>query len=569
MQIGVRLLERLSASRSVSEDQMQDLQTRMEEPGSNLFRVLAACGLDSDPLVCQAVADVLEVAYVDVDNFEVSPDDIQLINSDAAHNLKALPLFRMDNTLTVGMLDPTDGLAIDALREESSLDIEPCLAGRAALEKALRRYYPQGATELSDIVGDLDPSQFGVFDLEQDGSRTSDETAPIVKMFTELLVRAIRMGASDVHIEPAREVLRIRYRIDGMLRDISELPSFVARPIVSHIKVLCSLQITETRRPQDGRYQTRIDGRTVDLRVSLIPTVFGESAAIRLLGGMKIAGDVGRLGFGEDNCAAISRSLRNPWGLFLVSGPTGSGKTTTLFTLLEQVRSREKKVVTIEDPVEYKIDDIRQIQVNQEVGLTFSAGLRSIVRQDPDIVLVGEVRDVETARIAIHAALTGHLVLTTLHTNDAPGAVTRLLDMGIEPYLISSAATGVIGQRLVRAICQHCLHPSEKDTEILKEVFGDSTSDISAYVGNGCSLCFNAGFSGRTAIAEVLEVDDEIRQLIMGCASSGEIRELAKKHGMSTMSEDGIRKVICAKTTLSEVARTVGLGAGTSIMGEG
>ena len=554
------LLEEYEKSGSLSTMQMEQIRARIKESGINIIDAIQSLNLDSSNEIYQITANALEIPYIDLNHFEVAEEDINLIKRETAHRYSIIPLFRMDNTLSLGMTNPSNTDAIDQARQETSLDIEPCLVSRESLEKAISRYYPETESSLSKIVDGVDANQFQMFDLQDSTSIESENMAPIAKAFSEIVTRAVRMRASDIHIEPGKQVLQIRYRIDGILRDISELPIFIARPLISHIKVLSSLQITETRKPQDGRYQSTIDDKPIDMRVSVIPTIFGESVTIRLLAATNFTGSITDLGFSQKNLKLIQRILSKPWGMVLASGPTGSGKTTTLFALLDRVKSRDKKIITVEDPVEYKFEDIRQIQVNYEVGLSFAVGLRSILRQDPDIVMVGEIRDSETAAIATQAALTGHLVLSTIHTNDAPSAVVRLVDMGIQPYLIASGLIGVIGQRLVRKICPYCIKQSDEDAYALKEFGLELREGAKTYIGAGCPRCFNTGYSGRIAVAEVMSVDNVIRKLITEKASTDDIRENAIKQGMITMLEDGINKVMSGATSLSELIRNVGSG---------
>lgn len=554
------LLEQYEKSGSLSTGQIEQIRARIKESGTSIIDAIQSLNLDSSNEIYQITANALEIPYIDLNHFEVAVEDISLIRRETAHRYNIIPLFRMDNTLTLGMTNPSNTDAIDEARQESSLDIEPCLVSRESLEKAIAHYYPETESSLSKIVDGVDANQFQMFDLQDSSSIDSENMAPIAKAFSEVVTRAVRMRASDIHVEPGKQVLRIRYRIDGILRDISELPIFIARPLISHIKVLSSLQITETRKPQDGRYQSTIDDKPIDMRVSVIPTIFGESVTIRLLGSANFTGSITDLGFSQKNLGLIEKILNKPWGMVLASGPTGSGKTTTLFALLARVKSRDKKIITVEDPVEYKFEDIRQIQVNYEVGLSFAVGLRSILRQDPDIVMVGEIRDSETAAIATQAALTGHLVLSTIHTNDAPSAVVRLVDMGIQPYLISSGLIGVIGQRLVRKICPYCIKQSDEDAYALKEFGFELKEGAKTYIGTGCPRCFNTGYSGRIAVAEVMSVDNVLRRLITEKASTDDIRESARKQGMITMLEDGINKVMTGATSLSELIRNVGSG---------
>jgi general secretion pathway protein E len=461
------------------------------------------------------------------------------------------------STLTVATADPTNPLVADDLRQTLGLNIKLAVAPADAILEAIERTYGAGAsTALQKIVDGIAPT-------DGDGEASEDVTvlrdmafeAPVVRLVNLLIEEAVRSEASDIHIEPFEDTLRIRYRIDGILYDQESPPRRLQAALTSRIKIMAEMNIAERRLPQDGRIRVTLSGRRVDIRVSTVPTVHGESIVMRLLDRSSVFLPFDRLGFEEATAAAFDRLIRRPHGILLVTGPTGSGKTTTLYAALDKINGSDKKIITVEDPVEYQLKGVNQIPVRPKIGLSFASGLRHIVRQDPDVIMVGEIRDLETAEIAIQAALTGHLVFSTLHTNDAPGAVTRLEDMGAEPYLVSSVLDGVLAQRLVRRICSQCRTPHAPDPADLLAIGITDAAGVSLFRGAGCEGCRGTGYRGRTGIYELLVVTEELRSLILKKAPTGAIRRLAQAHGMVTLREDGWVKARKGITTIDEILR--------------
>ncbi len=472
---------------------------------------------------------------------------------------KIIPLEFKNNILKVVLANPEDATIIDALRVATSADVIVYAGDSKMLEEYISRFYGQESQNINRIIEDIGEKGFEFLkEEEEDIGHLKDlaSEAPIIKLVNLFITRAVESRASDIHIEPFEDELKVRYRIDGVLHDIESTPKRLQAAIVSRIKIMSKLNIAERRLPQDGRIRLKVGEREIDLRVSTIPVLYGESVVMRILHKEGIVIDLDLLGFPSQTLYAFNHLIKKPNGIILVTGPTGSGKTTTLYGALDKINSPDKKIITVEDPVEYQLKGINQIQVKPQIGLNFANTLRHIVRQDPDIIMIGEIRDLETAEIAIQSALTGHLVFSTLHTNDAPSAITRLLDMGVENFLLSSTIRGILAQRLVRIICPSC---KEMDSSIVAEkeelkLLGIDR-DISLYKGRGCEKCAFTGYYGRTGIFELLIVDDNIRKLILKNSDSNQIRELAKQQGMRILLEDGVEKVKKGITTLSEVLR--------------
>jgi general secretion pathway protein E len=470
-----------------------------------------------------------------------------------------VPVSLDDGILTVAMADPLDVDGREAIEKATGRRVSVQAGTEEEIREAIEKAYGEGASSMERLV-----EQVGEEGEERAGGDERVERligaaseAPIIRLVNFVIARGIERGASDIHLEPYEKVLRVRYRIDGILVEVEAPPKRLQTAIISRIKIMSRLNIAESRLPQDGRVKLRIGGQEIDFRVSTVPTLFGESVVIRILDQSAVPLNLERLGFPLATLSRFRRMASVPHGMILVTGPTGSGKTTTLYGALQEVRSAERKIITIEDPVEYQIPGANQIQVKPQIGLTFASGLRSIVRQDPDVILVGEIRDRETAEIAIHSALTGHLVLSTLHTNDAAGAVTRLLEMGVEEYLLPSSLIGVLAQRLVRTICGKCSAPREISQVFLEEVLRETgfTAEGDLRIGQGCDACGGTGYRGRTGIFELLTVDEGIKDLILARADAGAIRELAVAHGMTLLREDGWDKTRRGITTIEEVLR--------------
>ena len=526
--------------------------------------------------ILETKASLWNVPFIDLRNYEVDPEVLELVPANLVRQYGFFPLFRIDGTLLIAMTDPKDVKVIDKVTQMTQLEISPALSSKAAVDGAISRYYgdeQETTTEISfsneqiqDILEVIEAEEQDLEDEKstQDLERLAEE-APVVKMGNMVLTQAIVEGASDVHFNPEEDQLRVRFRVDGVLRDSFHLPKNLQDALISRIKILSSLDIAEHRIPQDGQMRLRVkDGRNIDIRVSTLPSAFGENVVLRILDKSAALLNLENLGFEEDVLDLVNNLLSSAYGIILVTGPTGSGKTTTLYAALNRLSSVEKNVITLEDPIEYRLPLIRQSQVNHKAGMTFAKGLRAILRQDPDIVMVGEIRDTETATIAVQAALTGHLVLSTLHTNDASGAITRLEEMGIEPFLISTAVLGVQAQRLVRKICSDCKEEYKPNYKIPKDVlknFGLEQDDdsIKFYRGKGCSKCRDSGYKGRCSIMEVLPVTENVRGLILKSASSDEIKKAAMNEGMRTLSQDGWIKVLKGITTFEEVMRVTNI----------
>jgi len=499
-----------------------------------------------------------EIPYLNPEDLPKVPFVLNGISSRFIRENKIVPLDLKHNVLKVVMVNPDDTTAIDALKVATSADVAVYACDNKALEEYLSKFFEHETQNINRIIEDI--GEKGIEFLreeEEDVGHLKDlaSEAPIIRLVNMLITRAVESRASDIHIEPFEDELKVRYRIDGVLHDIESTPQRLQAAVVSRIKIMAKLNIAERRLPQDGRIRLKVGASEIDLRVSTIPILHGESVVMRILRKEGIVIDLDILGFPPHTRAAFEQLIRKPNGIFLVTGPTGSGKTTTLYGALDKINSPDKKIITVEDPVEYQLKGVNQIQVKAQIGLNFANTLRHIVRQDPDIIMIGEIRDLETAEMAIQSALTGHLVFSTLHTNDAPSAITRLLDMGVENFLLSSTVRGILAQRLVRVICPVCkaLDSSVADLEELK-LFGIDSA-LSLYSGKGCEHCSFTGYYGRSGIFELLVVDDDIRKLILKNADSNQIRRAAKEHGMRTLLEDGAEKIKAGITTLSEVLR--------------
>jgi type IV pilus assembly protein PilB len=481
---------------------------------------------------------------------------INLVPYQSARKFKMMPLFKVGDVLTIAMVDPFDILALDEVRSKSHCDVEPMVATSKDIDQAINQYYGI-AGSVESLIKSIGPVEETLSSAASAGVTT--EEAPITKLLNILILRAVMERASDVHIEPTKEYVRIRYRIDGLLRDVSTAPAYLHSSIITRIKVMARMDIAESRVPQDGRFELKTEDKAVDVRVSSYPSIFGEAMVMRLLDKGSVMFGLEDLGFSKGNLHKFEEVIQRPYGIILVTGPTGSGKTTTLYATLNHILSPEKNIMTIEDPVEYELKGIRQSQVNVKAGLEFANALRSMLRQDPDVILVGEIRDPDTAAVAIQAALTGHVVFSTLHTNDAAGSLSRLVDMGVEPFLTASSVAAAIAQRLVRNICPRCKAPFNPPKEVLESMGLDPKKEYTFYQGKGCKSCRDTGFKGRSGIFEILIVDDAIRELILKKSSSEDIKKAAVRAGMRTLREDGILKVMEGRTSLDEVMRVTQL----------
>lgn len=503
------------------------------------------------------------VPYIDLANFRVDSEALQMFTEQFLRANKVLPLFRSGNTLAVAMVDPGDIFTIDEMRRNTGMEVEPMVCRELDWAQALNQYY--STTEAPDIPDEPEVTSLDDLPEEEEGGAAAAAAeqglapgkleemaseAPVVRWVNQMIIRAVRERASDIHIEPTREGLRVRFRIDGILHPIVSPKKALQLAVVSRIKIMSKMNIAEKRVPQDGRYGALVDSREIDFRVSTFPSTYGETVVMRILDRMRLL-SLDDLGLIEEGAQVMREMIAKPHGVILVTGPTGSGKSTTVYAILQEIRSGDKNIITIEDPVEYDLDDICQSQVNERAGYTYLVGLRHILRQDPDTIMIGEIRDAETAGVAIRAALTGQLVFSTIHTNDAPGTVTRLIDMGMEPFLVASGLEGVVAQRLCRRICSKCREPYDPPPKMLEEF--ELPPDSKFYRGKGCERCRNTGYQGRIGIFEVMKMNDRIRELVVTRPPTSAIRALAREYGMRTLWEDGMRKVLAGVTTIEEV----------------
>lgn len=484
--------------------------------------------------------------HVDLDSYLIDKKVIELVPEGLARRYQLIPLFKIGNTLTVAMADPHNILALDEVGHRTGCEVEPVVTTDIQIKRAIDQYYGVSGS-IEEIIREC---------AENGPDPLGAEEAPAIRLLNLIMAQAIRDGVSDIHFEPDEKSLQTRYRIDGVLHEVSSLPKNLQSPIISRIKVMGNMDIAQNRTPQDGRSHIEMEGKQIELRISTFPTIYGENVVLRILDQTSALMGLEDLGFSKDTIMHYETLIKRPHGIILVTGPTGSGKTTSLYASLNSINSPEKNIVTIEDPVEYRLNLIRQTQINPKAGVTFATAIRSVLRQDPDVIMVGEIRDLETAETAIRAALTGHLVFSTLHTNDAPGALTRLMDMGVESYLISSSVLGVLAQRLVRTICPKCKERYQPEDKIVKALGAGNVKDLAFSQGKGCKNCWHTGYKGRTALFELLMVNDPIRDLILQRAPSRMIRKVARETlGMKSLREDGLEKVLKGITTINEVTQ--------------
>jgi type IV pilus assembly protein PilB len=554
-----QVLELLVEQGVLERGQVEDLLQEIASSGKTVIEILVDYGILTEEQFFQTLATALGTEFVDLKAFEPPPEVLRLIPAGLARLHGALPLGLSGDSITVALVDPLNSQVAEDLRFALGKDIYAVVSPIYQIEDLLKRYYGTDAASMDEILSQLGSEiEFG-----QEGAINFKEVeaeanaTPIIRYVDLILAQAIADRASDIHFEPFETEFKIRYRVDGALYEMAPPPRHLALPVTSRVKVLANLNIAERRLPQDGRIQRTIAGRPVDLRVSTLPTQFGESVVLRVLDRSAVSLDLETLGMPEYIFNYILKTIEKPNGIFIVTGPTGSGKTTTLYACLNRINTIDSKLLTAEDPVEYDIEGIIQVPVNEGIGLTFGRVLRAFLRQDPDRIMVGETRDIETAQIAIQASLTGHLVFTTLHTNDAPGAVTRLIDMGVEPFMISSSLEGVLGQRLIRKICKNCRTPYEPTEAVLTQL-GLSPHEIgdkNFYYGKGCDACNQTGYKGRKGIYELLNITDPIRELINQRAPSVVLKQKAIEIGMVTLRQDGLRSIYEGETTIEEVIK--------------
>ena len=550
-----RLGELLLAEGVVTPDQLNRALEIHRATGERLGQVLLDMGVVDQERLARHLGRQIGAEFVRLVGTNLREDVLTLLPQQLASRLQAIPIARARGLLTVAMVDPLDVVAIDDIRRTTGLSIKVALTTVQDFQYALGQYPTLDVAE--ELVRDLPQPQAVDEEMSLERLRRMAEDAPVIRLVNRLVEEAVRTRASDIHVERQERHVRLRYRVDGVLLTRGTLPAHAHAQVISRIKIMANMDIAERRLPQDGSFQTRVDGRAIDVRVSTIPSFYGEKAVLRLLDKSAPIYDLDKLGLSAQNYEVLRRIIQRPQGIFLLTGPTGSGKTTTLYAILNQLNNEKVNVLTVEDPVEYQIAGITQMQVNVRAGVTFASSLRHFLRQDPDIIMVGEVRDQETAQIAIQAALTGHLVLSTLHTNDAPGAITRLLDMGVEPYLVASALEGVAAQRLVRVLCPKCREADAAGAEELRTRFGTAAPAGTYYLGRGCEFCNYTGYRGRVAIFEIAEMNDELRHLVINRVPHHTLKEAAVAAGMTTLLEDGLKKAAAGVTSLAEVWRVV------------
>ena len=549
---------------AVTEAQVHEALEIKRRKGGATGAVLVELGYCSERDISTALAVQSGMQQVNLDEMDLPPDVVSKIDPLTARTYRIVPVAFSGNRLTIAMGDPENFRTLDDLHFLLGFEIDGAVADPGSIQRALDKYYKEVGASMEDVMGELEGLDAQFFSPDDDAKsldladvRAMSESQPVKKLLNLVLLQAIRDKASDIHFEPFEDEFKMRYRIDGVLYEMVPPPRHIAMAVASRIKVMANLDIAERRLPQDGRIELVVQGSPVDLRVSVLPTIFGESVVMRVLDRSQVSLDLNKVGMRDDELKTFRNIITLPNGIVIVTGPTGSGKTTTLYSALREINTIDTKIITTEDPVEYDIDGLVQVQMHSDIGLTFASCLRSILRQDPDTILVGEMRDLETAEISIHASLTGHLVFSTLHTNDAPTAITRMLDMGIEPYLLTATVESIVAQRLVRRICLNCRAEFKPTEEMLYELSlsPESVRGRTFYFGRGCEQCNNTGYRGRTAIFEIMQMDDEIRDLIRNHASSNVIRVEARRRGMRSLRESGLLSIYDGVTTIEEVVR--------------
>jgi len=550
----------LLAAEVCTEEQLMEVEEEHNRTGKNFRDVLIDYEITSEESLLELIAHNLGTEVVDLSKVDLDKETVALIEPGSARSYGVVPVTYDGSSLTVAVKNPLDYKVVDELRFVLGKDVVVVVADEDQIDAAIEKYYPADISSVHDMLMELEVEQKE--DIDPFAQNTSElenvaNEAPIVRFVDVILYQAIKDKASDIHFEPFEKEFKIRYRIDGALYEMTPPPKSLAVPVISRVKIMSGLNIAERRRPQDGRIQIKIGGKPVDLRVSTLPTAFGESVVLRVLDRSVVNLDLNVLGFGEDVLEKMREIISMPNGIMIVTGPTGSGKTTTLYSCLKEVNSEEDKLLTAEDPVEYDIEGIIQLPINESIGMTFGRALRAFLRQDPDRIMIGEIRDYETAKMAIEASLTGHFVFSTLHTNDAAGAVTRLIDMGVEPFLITSSLVGVLGQRLIRRVCANCktaFDPTDEDLKALG-LEREEVGDHKFYYGKGCSMCNNSGYKGRKSIAELLIMSPQLVDLVLSSSPTIVIRDKARELGMRTMREDGIRSILNGETTMEEILK--------------
>jgi type IV pilus assembly protein PilB len=554
------LLEILKKTRAVSDQHLFNAQEKQKETGKKLMTVLVEEKIISEEDLMLTLSSVLGLPVLNLNSYKVDSEIIKLIPKKVVERLQVLPISKIGRTITVAMSDPLDLYAKDDIKNITNCTLRPVIASAGDIKVAIENYYNDDLN-LEDVLADLDPDSITVVGQDRGDQETSanygGDEAPVIRMVNLVLHEAIKGGASDIHFEPFVDRIRIRYRVDGALREAFTPPRDMYSALMTRLKIVSGLDITEKRLPQDGRFRANYEDREIDFRVSVLPTYHGEKAVLRVLDKSSVRSGLAYLGYSRKSIDKFELAMDKPYGMALVTGPTGSGKSTTLYSILNQLNTKERNIMTVEDPIEYQIHGITQTQINADIGLAFTDGLRSILRQSPDIILIGEIRDSETADIAVKAALTGHIVFSTLHTNNAAGAVTRLMDMGFEPFLIASSLIMTTAQRLVRRICMNCKEKCEIPKDVLDRLSSKqewAKSQV-AYRGRGCSQCKDKGYRGRLGVMEILIIDEDIQKLIVDRKSTSEIDECAKAKGMETLFDNALSAFERGLTTLEEVLR--------------
>jgi type IV pilus assembly protein PilB len=560
--MAARLGELFLRANLISEAQLDQAIAQQKVEGSRLGTILTKLGWVKEEEISQCLSEQYGIPYIDLDSQTIPPEVIRLIPPGIVQKHLVIPIGKAGTTLTMAMADPTNVFAVDDIKFMTGLKVEAMVATESAVRRAIDRFYDSSET-LQNVMASIEDAGMEVIEEQQDGNlnisdlRQAVEEAPVVKLVNLILAEAIKKGASDIHTEPYEKTFRVRFRIDGVLYEVMTPPLSLKNAMISRLKIMAELDISERRLPQDGRMKIKYKGREVDFRVSTLPTLFGEKVVMRLLDKSNLKLDMSKLGFAPKALADFEAAIRAPYGMILVTGPTGSGKTTTLYSALDRLNQPEANIMTAEDPVEFNIKGINQVQIRENIGLNFATALRSFLRQDPDVIMVGEIRDFETAEIAVKAALTGHLVLSTLHTNDAPSAITRLLNMGIEPFLVASSVILILAQRLLRRICVHCKAHLVVPTDALVDVglTPEEAASITCYKGNGCEVCSGTGYKGRIAIYEVMTLSPDLRDMVLRGGSALELQRGAIQNGMRTLRMSGLEKLKEGITTIEEVIR--------------
>lgn len=563
--------ELLLREKVISTEQLKTAVELQRQKSLPLYTALVSLGYISEEEIAKALSRQVGYPYIDLDQFEVTPDVVELIPAEIAKKYLVIPIHRIRSFLTLAMVDPTDLEVIEDIRFRTGLSIQPVISTETGIMNAINRYYGSvSAVKVKTVMEDIELAEATSVKVieEPTDSYTIDELvksteeAPVIKLVNSIFVDAIKKGASDIHFEPYEQSFRVRFRMDGTLYEMMSLPLKFKAPVISRVKILSNLDIAEKRLPQDGRIKVRIklentNSKEVDMRVSTVPTLFGEKVVARILDKEMLKLDLTQLGFEEEPLSLFLEAIHRPWGIILVTGPTGSGKTTTLYSAISALNEEKRNIMTAEDPVEFYLSGINQVQVKEEIGLDFARCLRSFLRQDPDVMLVGEMRDFETVDIAIKAALTGHLVFSTVHTNDAASTITRLINMNVEPFLIADSVILIVAQRLVRQLCKKCKTPHKLPLKVLIDLgfVAEEAEKVQVFKPKGCPACNNTGYKGRIALFEVMPIDDDIRELILARAQSREIKKKAMEKGMITLRRSGLIKIKAGITSVEEVLR--------------